>query len=244
MRELVVSFGDGKPRPNNAQFAYITDVKRMAWPDVVAMFTREPPVSEDKSSAGWYAFAEFDPVYRDSDNFVARHALTFDFDHITTEQAKHITQVYSDLEYVIYTTASHTKAKPRLRMIVPLSRPVDMEVFQAVSRKVAARAGIELASRESHTPAQMMYMPTKKPGGVFKAYHNKGRILFVDEVLDEYADWTDKKSWPHRQDADGVHDAGDLVSPLDKDGVIGAFCRAFSIEDCIEKFNIPYVKVR
>jgi putative DNA primase/helicase len=244
VRELTVSFGDGAPRPNNAQFAYITAVKKMAWPDVVAMFTREPPVSEDKSSAGWYAFAEFDPVYRDSDNFVARHALTFDFDHITKEQAKYITQVYADREYVVYTTASHTKDKPRLRMILPCSRPMTVDEFQAVSRMTAKEAGIELASRESHAASQMMYMPTKKPSGIFKAHHNKGAWLKVDQVLGLYADWTDKKSWPHRQDADGVQDAGDLVSPLDKDGVIGAFCRAFSIEDCIEKFGIPYVKVR
>jgi putative DNA primase/helicase len=244
VRELVVSFGDGKPRPNNAQFAYITDVKRMAWPDVVAMFTREPPVSEDKSSAGWYAFAEFDPVYRDSDNFVARHALTFDFDHITKEQAKHIMDVYAGLEYVLYTTASHTKDKPRLRMIFPCLRPMTMDEFQAVSRMVASKAGIELASRETHTPAQMMYMPTKKPGGIFKAHNNGGDWVCPDRVLACYADWTDKKSWPHRQDADGVHAEGDNVSPLEKDGIIGAFCRAFSITDAIDKFELPFTKVR
>jgi putative DNA primase/helicase len=244
-RKLVVSFGSGVPRPNNAQFAYITHVNRVQWDEVVALFIAQPPVSADKSSAGWYAFAEFDPVYRDSDNLVARHALTFDYDHVTPADVKTIRAAYAELEYVIYTTASHTAEHPRLRVILPLSRPAGYDEFQAVSRMVASKAGIELASRETHVPAQMMYLPTVKPGQKYSAKRNAGEWVDVEAVLAEYADWTDRTQWPKRKEADGVHAVeGERVAPTKKPGIIGAFNRAFTISQAIEKFNLPFEKVR
>lgn len=245
-RELVISFGGTHP-------AKIVRVERLTWPSVVQIFLQKAPEREDKAVEGWYSFAEFDPEYRDSDNLVARHALTFDFDHITLEDVKTIQKAYVDLEYIVYTTASHNSvcdhkdchikgtAHPRLRVIMPLSRPVGYDEFQAVSRKVAARAGIELASRETHVPAQMMYMPTRKVGGVFSAKHHPGAWLDVDEVLAEYTNWTDRAEWPKRRDADSVHGKDATVSPLVKAGVVGAFCRAFSIEEAIERFELPYI---
>lgn len=243
MNELTVSFGSGEPRPNNAQFAYITRVARMSWADVVAMFKAPPPVSEDKSSAGWYSFAEFDPVYRDSENFVARYALTMDFDHITREDLVTIQKAWSDREYVMYTTASHTPDKPRVRVILPLSRPAGYDEFQAVSRRVAEEVGIELASRETHVPAQMMYLPTVKPGAKYKVQHHAGEWVDVDAVLASYTDWTDRSQWPHRADADSAG-SGEQVSPLEKEGIVGQFCRAFSIEEAIARFGLPYERVR
>src|ERR1700683_69963 len=40
----------------------------------------------DKAAAGWVCGASFEPEYRHSDNFVARHLLSFDYDHITPDQ--------------------------------------------------------------------------------------------------------------------------------------------------------------
>ncbi len=238
-QKLVVSFGSGEPRPKNAQFAIITDVKRLTWDEVTRLLSSAPE-SEDKSSAGWYSFAEYDPVYRDSDNLVARYALTFDFDHITMEDVGRIRTAFRLFEYILYTTASHTKDAPRLRMVMPLTRPAGYDEFQAVSRMVASYAGIELPSRETHVPAQMMYMPTVKPGQKFKFTHNRGDWVDVDATLGEYADWTDTSSWPRRVDADGAQLGAQQTPPLEKDGVVGEFCRMFSIEDAIERFELPY----
>jgi hypothetical protein len=240
-RKLVVSFGDGKPRPRNAQLAIITEVKHLSWGEVVRIFSASPPVSEDKASAGWYAFAEFNPVYRDGENFVARSALTLDYDRVTMADVRAVFDSLSDLEYLAYTTASHTKEAPRVRILVPFARPVGYDEFQAISRKIAARAGIELAARESHVPSQMMFMPTVTPGATFKATHHKGQWLDLDAVLAEYTDWTDRTQWPTRKDADGVHAAAEKQTPPDeKPGIIGEFCRAYDCYEAIEKFEIPY----
>lgn len=231
---VTVSFGGTHP-------SKITKSQRLSWQDFAALLTAAPPETEDKASRGWFACAEFDPAYRDSDNLQMRSCLTFDYDHITKADAGKIQTAYRAFDYALFTTASHTAEKPRLRMVLPLSRPAGYDEFQAVSRKVAALAGIELASRESHVPAQMMYLPTVKSGATFKATINKGVPVDTDVVLQSYGDWTDRAQWPKRKDGDGVHAKADnQIPPDEKPGIVGDFCRAFDIYQAIERFDLPY----
>lgn len=235
---MIVSFGAGNP-------AAITSVKRLEWADFAAWLTAEPPEVNDKADRGWYCPVEFDPAYRDSENFVARHALTFDFDHVTIDTWGDVINAWSDTAFAMYTTFSHTPERPRFRVVMPLSRPAGFDEFQAVARKVAADVGIELFARESFTPAQMMYAPTRPLGGLHASYVNTGSLLDVDAVLAEYADWTDAKTWPKRVDGDPVHaSSAEKIDPREKPGIIGEFNRAFTISQAIEKFGLPYERVR
>lgn len=235
--QLTVSFGGVHP-------SKVTSVRRLEWADFAAKLAREPPESEDKASRGWYSCAEFDPVYRHGDNLVSRTALTFDYDQLLRSDIKKIVEAFEVYDYVLYTTASHTPEKPRLRMVLPLDRPCDALEFQAVSRRIASIAGIELASRESHVPAQMMYLPTRKPGMKFKADAHEGLPVFVDGELLSYKDWRDRKSWPRRASGDEATSDVIPVSPDEKPGIVGEWCRTFSVEACIERFNLPYDHVR
>jgi hypothetical protein len=113
-----------------------------------------------------------------------------------------------------------------------------------VTRKVGARFDLEKLARESDTPAQMMYLPTRKPGGAHWSRINEGGWVDVDAVLAEYEDWTDRAQWPQRRDGDsGHHGAGVAADPLTKPGLVGDWCRAFTISQCIERFGLPYEKV-
>lgn len=225
---------------------HITRVVEATWPQMVKFFERAPARTDDKSSAGWYSFAEFEPAYRDSDNFRERHALTFDYDHVTQAQLDEVFAAIEMLGYAAfaYTTWSHTPEKPRWRVLLPLSRPVGYDEFQAVSRFTAQRlGGIELPARETHTPAQFMYLPSVKPDGEFLRREFSGDPIDVNGLLP--ADWQDHTTWPRRIDGDSTHTKEMTAeSPLSKSGIVGDFCRAFSIEDAIERFKLPYVKVR
>lgn len=234
--QLTVSFGGVHP-------SKITSVRRLDWADFAAKLAREPPESEDKASRGWYSCAEFDPVYRHGDNLIARTALTFDYDQgVSSQNIKKIGEAYAAIDNILYTTASHTAEKPRLRMVLPLSRPADPVEFQAVSRAVANYAGIELPSRESHVGAQMMYLPTRKAGAKFKAQITKGNPVDVDTVLLTYGDWRDRTQWPRR--ATGDESTTDIVpmAATEKIGIVGDFCRAFTISQVIERFNLPFTR--
>lgn len=231
---FVVSFGSEHP-------AKIVKVKQCTWLQFATLLTAEPPEVADKAERGWYIPAEFNPVYRDSENFVSRSAITFDFDHVELATWNVVTEAWAGLAFAMYTTYSNTEKTPRFRVVIPLNRPAMYDEFQAVTRKVAADIGIELIARESFVPAQMMYMPTRKPLGLYRTHVNEGDYLDVDAVLAEYADWTDVKSWPKRAEADGVHAvAGDLVAPDQKSGIVGDFCRLYRIPDAIREFELPY----
>jgi P4 family phage/plasmid primase-like protien len=215
---------------------------RCSWPVFVESMLRNVPETDAKDSVGWVCGAEFDPPYRDSENFVARHFLSFDYDHISPDDfVRLVGGVGSGPACLAYTTWSHNRDRPRLRIWYPLSRAVGYDEFQAVSRAVAARAGIELAARESHVPAQYMFRPAIKPGATFEHWENlEGPWIDVDEVLSSYENWADRTQWPRRAEGDGVHNEGKATSPLEKVGVVGAFCRAFSVTQAIERFGLPY----
>lgn len=234
MNSLVVSTGGGDQ-------AVIEEVQRLTWPQFAERLTKEPREVNDKAHAGWYIPAEFDPAYRHSDNFVARYAITFDFDKVNLDTWGEVILAWENLAFALYTTYSHTLENPRFRVVMPLSRPTGFDEFQAVARKLAEDVGIELVARESFVPAQMMYCPARKLGGLWASHINKGDFVNVDDVLAEYPDWTIKASWPRRRDGDPVHAAADeKVDPRNKPGIIGEFNRTFTVSEAIQKFALPY----
>jgi hypothetical protein len=233
--DLIVSFGTA------ANYA-AAKAEHLSWDEFAARLSAQPPESTDKASAGWYCPAEFKDNYRDSSNLLARYALTFDYDHIEPADVPQIEATYKAYDFVIYTTASHTKEKPRLRMVFPLAGPATLDEFCAVTRKFGERFSLEKLARESDVPAQMMFMPTRAPGGVFRARVNRGKRVDVDEILAEYTNWRDKKQWPHRLMGDSVHAvADDLKPPDEKPGIVGDFCRTWRVPEAIERFALPYV---
>ncbi len=235
MRPITVSFGKGDK-------AAITSVKQMQWAQLADALTAEPPESDDKSSRGWWIPASFNPVYRHGDNFVSRDAITFDFDHVGMESWATVQQALDGLALCMYTTHSHSEKQTRFRVVVPLSRPTSFDEFQAVSRKLASRFGIELAARESFTPSQMCYLPLRSPRGLFDSHTQSGSWVDVDAILAEYQDWTNPTQWPRRASGDEVHAPVDGQTPPDqKDGPVGRFCRAFRVAEAIAKFELPYV---
>jgi P4 family phage/plasmid primase-like protien len=208
------------------------------------------PETEDKASNGWVCGATFNEVtiekwtgaYRDSEYFKARHFISLDYDHIGPDELQRVLGYFQSTAHLAYTTWSHSSDRPRIRVWLPLSRPTGYDEFQAVSRKVASGPGIELAARESNTPAQYMFRPAVKPFDLpIQVWKNTtGPWIDVDAVLATYADWADRTSWPHRAEGDGVHNQGMAEDPRNKPGLVGAFCRAFAISAAIDKFELPY----
>jgi hypothetical protein len=234
-RKLVVSFGE------SSNLAGITKVRHTSWAQFSAWLTRKPPVAASKDSVGWYCPAEFENEHRHSDNFVSRHAITFDFDHVGDETAGEVALKWAKYAYALYTTFSHTREKWRFRVVLPLSRPAGYDEFQAVARKVAAEVGIELIARESFVPAQCMFNPAIRADGEHVAHVNEGVWIDVDTILTQYKDWTDVSEWPRRKSHDGLHLVREPQQPPnEKPGIVGDFCRTFSIPEAIARFNLPY----
>lgn len=142
----------------------------------------------------------------------------------------------------VYSTHKHTPEKPRLRLVVPLARNVSPEEYQAIGRRVAATLGIDQFDDTSYQPQRMMYWPSASIDGEYYFNHYDGSFLDPDEVLATYHDWRDVSSWPMSSRVSEVikKTAAKQKDPLEKSGLVGAFCRAYSIEDAIEAFVPTY----
>lgn len=82
-----------------------------------------------------------------------------------------------DVEFWLYTTASHETAKPRYRIVLPLAKPLgaDGDLLQAATLEAAALAGVAAwCAPESWVLSQPMYLPATVSGKAPKTWRNTG----------------------------------------------------------------------
>jgi len=177
---------------------------------------------------------------RKAENVANRSLLTLDMDYIdmsVTDLWDSITMIH-DFEILAYSTHSHEPAKPRLRLIIPLERPVLPDEYQAIGRKIAEEIGIDMFDDTTYEASRLMYWPSVSSDGEYVFLRQEGRWLDPDEVLNKYLDWRDVSFWPvsSRQDVRISTQIKKQEDPLTKSGIIGAFCRTYSISEVIENF--------
>ena len=138
----------------------------------------------------------------------------------------------------IYSTHKHTSDNPRLRLIIPLSRDVLEDEYPALGRMVAKDIGLDYFDDTTYEPVRLMFWPSTPSDGEFIFKHKEGVQLDPDEYLKRYKDWRDTSQWPlSKRQSEVVKRIMDKQSdPLSKEGSIGAFCKAYTIEDAIETF--------
>ena len=182
---------------------------------------------------------------RKKENVISRSMLTLDLDFVTIPAADLWDEIDTNLEYtaLVYSSHSHTPEKPRLRLIIPTSRDMAPNEYEPIARKIAGEIGINQFDDTTYETARLMYWPSTSSDAEFYCNHKDGKLLDPDEVLNQYDDWHDVASWPRSiREGDTVarreiKKAGDPREKFEGDGkIIGAFCRAYSIEDAIETF--------
>lgn len=170
-----------------------------------------------------------------------RSMLTLDLDHAMPEVWDAVTMLF-DFKCLMYSTHKHTPEEPRVRLIIPLSREVSAEEYAPVSRMVAKDIGMEMVDDTCHEAARLMYWPSTSSDGVFLFESQDGPMLNPDDILARYKDWHDTSEWPmsSRQSEIVKRTIAKQADPLEKEGMVGAFCRAYSIEEAIDTF-IPNI---
>ena len=166
-----------------------------------------------------------------------RSLLTLDMDYGTPDIWDKIVMLH-DFQCCVYSTHKHTPEHPRLRLLLPLTREVSEDEYPAVARMVAKEIGIDLFDDTTYEPARLMYWPSTSANGEFFYQTMDGCAIDPDACLARYADWRDASLWPvsSRQSEAVRRSISEQADPLTKPGVVGAFCRAYTIEDAIETF--------
>lgn len=174
---------------------------------------------------------------RKKGNVLSRSMLTLDMDYGTSTIWEEISTFFP-YQCCIYSTHKHTPENPRLRLIIPLFRDVGEEEYAAVSRMVAKEIGIDLFDDTTYEPERLMYWPSTSKNGIFVYEEKDGSLLDPDVFLNKYDDWRDTSTWPVSSRQSEVIDRSlkEQADPLSKEGVIGTFCRTYSVSSAIDMF--------
>lgn len=179
---------------------------------------------------------------------LSRSVISLDLDR-ADESIYEILNLYlADKNAVVYSTHKHTKTAPRLRIIIELKEPLLPDEYIAVGRMIASEIGIDFFDDTTYEPGRLMFFPSTS---IDEDYYFKEYLgLPVDgkKILNEkYKNWRDTSEWPLSAEQKKKGNVpffktgkGDVKDPREKPGIIGTFCRAYTIEAVIEKF-IPDV---
>ena len=167
-----------------------------------------------------------------------RQIVTLDIDFGYSELWDDFIMYFPDVAAAVYSTHKHSVLSPRLRLVLPLDRPVDVEQYEAISRKIASVIGMQYFDRTTFQPYRLMYWPSTAKDGHYYFKEQKGVWLSADKVLEEYRDWKNVSEWPLCPTETDIikTDLRRQEDPLTKEGLVGAFCRSYSISEAIEEF--------
>ena len=195
------------------------------------------PAQDNAKDVGGFVGGALKGGKRKNGYVEGRSLLTLDLDHAVVGVWDAVTMLF-DFKCLMYSTHKHTPDAPRVRLIIPLSREVSAEEYAPISRMVAKDIGMEMVDDTCHEAARLMYWPSTSSDGEFLFESQDGPMLNPDVILARYKDWHDSSEWPmsSRQSEIVKRTIAKQADPLEKEGMVGAFCRAYSIQEAIDTF--------
>lgn len=174
---------------------------------------------------------------RKPENILHRQLITLDIDFASSDIWDDFKMLYGNAA-AIYSTHKHSSENQRLRLILPLDRPVDSIEYEAISRRVAGNIDINAFDDTTYQPHRLMYWPSTSKDGEFFFEYQDGPWLSVDEVLSCYHNWQDSSEWPVSERSGQIilREIKKQGDPAEKTGIVGTFCRTYDIYQAIETF--------
>lgn len=174
---------------------------------------------------------------RKPENVVNRQLLTLDIDFAHKDFWDDYLLQFNNAA-VLHATHKHCESSPRFRLIMPLSRECTPDEYVATARQIAGLMGIELFDKTTFETNRLMFWPSSPRDVDYYFEFQDGPWIDVDEILDSYTDWKDSSLWPtaERELNDVKASAKKQEDPENKKGIVGTFCRTYSISEAISKF--------
>lgn len=204
-------------------------------------YLKLPKSQQDElKDVGGFVGGSFTNDRRKASNVIGRDVITLDLDNIPAGGTADVLRRLKGLgcAYATYSTRKHMESKPRLRVLVPLSRTATADEYEPLARKLASLIGIDMADPTTFEASRMMYWPSCSRDSQYVFQYGDKPFLDTDGLLATYQDWRDIDEWPKVPGDENRHVkmAAKQGNPLEKKGVVGAFCRQYNIFDVMEKF--------
>lgn len=243
MRKLKIAYGNScfAKKWSNKTISFEELCRRLATTvrttETVEEYPKLPKTDRDRiKDIGGFVAAELSGGRRKRETVAYRSMVNLDGDKVKPDFLDSF-ELLNTYAAVVYSTHSHTPEEPRLRIIVPLSRDVTPDEYNAIARYYAESLGIDQFDECSYRPHQLMYWPSTPSNGeyIYKVFD--GDWLDPDVLLAEHPNWKDCSTLPtsSRESKAVTHEIKRQADPLEKSGIIGAFNNAhFPIQDFIE----------
>lgn len=177
---------------------------------------------------------------RKAENILTRCLITLDADSVNSGETQKIINLVSGLgcNYAIYSTRKHSNVTPRLRIIIPLDRDVTPEEYEPIARKIASYIGLEIMDTSTFEASRLMYWPSCSKDSEFIFKYEDKPFVSADGILQMYKNWKDTNEWPKIANEPEIikREIAKQKDPLEKDNIIGAFCRIYDIPNAINTF--------
>lgn len=208
-------------------------------PEAYAEYKKMPKSDRDRiKDVGGFVGGSLKEGRRKAENVQNRTLLTLDLDYVDGDIWSSIELLY-DFSVCMYSTHTHAPDNQRLRLVIPLARPALPDEYQAIARMIANDIGIDQFDDTTYEPCRLMYWPSTSSDGEYVFKVQDLEWLNPDEVLSRYAfGWQDVSYWPESSRARAKLNSAikKQEDPLTKKGIIGAFCRTYSISEAIDTF--------
>jgi Ruegeria phage DNA helicase len=203
---------------------------------------------EKKRAPGNWTAARYTGTSRKAPDVAGKSAVVLDIDNVSQDQLGDIRSgvaATSQFAWFMHTSRSHCPEKPKVRLIVWVNRMMTPDESHAVHRLLSLYLAedpdeaIEIPDLVSFRTNQTMFWPSISQGQEFWTDENIAPILDVDEFLAGHPEWDNHENLPYQE---GERKRGKLdpnrkmADPRKKANPIGAFCRAYTVEDVIEKW--------
>jgi len=245
MRDLSIAYGNSRTAKfwSNKTIRFDDLCERLKTPIRTSETAEEyPKLSKNErdqiKDKGGFVAGHLRNNRRKSDAVACRSMLVYDLDSVKADFIKGISGTVQN-KACYYTTHSHVPANPRARIIIPVTRDMTPDEFNAVARYYASDNGfIDMVDPCSFSSHQLMYWPTCPSNGEYLFEAFEGDWLDPDVVLTAHPNWQDCSLLPTTPAESKVtkQTVREQKDPLQKEGIVGLFCRVYTVQDVIEKF--------
>ena len=244
MRELNIALGNSRQAKvwSNKTMSFDSICDRLRAPirtsETAEEYPKLPKGQRDEiKDKGGFVGGHLRNSRRKAANVDCRSLWTPDLDHATPE---FIADLHNRITFkgTAYSTHGHIPEAPRLRFVAPFTRDVSADEYAAISRYLAAEIGIDMFDECSFIPHQLMYWPTCPSNGEYLCEFFEGDMLDPDAILAAHPNWQDLSLLPTTSRESKVNKPSQKPQddPLGKSGVVGAFCRSYTLESAIDTF--------
>lgn len=250
-RKLHISTGGSRKAVNwpDCEMMWQDFVEKLKIPvkstETLQEYLAYPKAKQDElKDVGGFVGGTFAGNRRKANAVTGRDLLTLDLDNIPAGGGAEILKRVGGLgcAAVVYSTRKHAGYAPRLRVVIPADRTMQPDEYEPAARKLAFLIGMEYCDPTTFEASRLMYWPSCCSDSAYVCEVFDEPFCSVDGLLAMYGDWHDVMQWPQVPGADAI--AGRRLAkqgdPTQKEGLIGAFCRTYSITEAMDRF-IPGV---